>query len=186
MVEREEESVDFSGLSQTKASVVRSSRFGVQSIQVTSTKPFALAVTLGVGFSEGAPTAETTRFAADIERFLRPANRSAAIAMLVILAGGLPLAVIALIAYHWPRLFGPLIRNATVVWLCLTLQMTNIVLPSFFVLLFASEGFAVETVTTIAFATLYAVPNAMAAKVWRELLNRIHASRLNTAPSGTL
>jgi hypothetical protein len=144
-----------------------------------------LSVTLGVGFSEGAPTPETTRFAADMERFLRPADRSAAIAMLVVLAGGLPLAVLALIAHHWPWLLGPLGRNPTVVWTFLTLQMTNVILPSFFVLLFASEGLDVEVLQAMGVAMLYAVPNAIAASVWRELLNRLHSSRHARRTSAT-
>ena len=144
-----------------------------------------LSVTLGVGFSEGAATPETTRFAADMERLLRTADFSAAIALLVILASGLPLAAIALIAYHWPWLFGPLGRNATVIWLCLMLQVTNVVLPSFFILLFASEVLDAEILSAIVIALLYAVINLVAVRVWRELLNHLHVSRLARATSAT-
>lgn len=140
-----------------------------------------LSVTLGVGFSEGAATPETTRFAADMERFLRPADSFAAIALLVVLAGGLPLAAIALIAHHWPWLFGPLSRNGTVVWVCLMVQMTNVMVPSFFILLFASEGLDAEVLIAMLAVMLYAIPNVVAASVWRELLNRVHASRLPRA-----
>ena len=185
------------------AGVDRSRGFGVKYIDVTSPKPLAfaiigavvaaviavwllkphvdrLSVTLGVGFSEGAPTPETTRFADDMERFLRPVDFSVAIALLVILAGGLPLAAIALIAHHWPwrNWFGPLSRNATVIWVCLTLQLTNVMLPSFFILLFASEGLDAEVLMAMVIAMLYAVPNLVAAGVWRERLNRLHISRL--------
>ena len=184
-------------------------RFGVKYIDVTHSKPFIfaiisavaaalfavsllkphvdrLSVTLDVGLSEGAATPETTRFAADMERFLRPADASAVIALLVILAGGLPLATIALIAHHWPWLLGPLGRNATVIWVCLTLQLTNGVLPSFFILLFASEGFNTEILTAIIIAMFYAIINLLAARVWRELLNRLHVSRLARAANATI
>ena len=96
----------------------------------------------------------------------------------MILAGGLPLAAIALIAHHWPWLFGPLSRNATVIWLCLTFQMSNVTLPSFFILLFASEGLDAEILNAILIAMLYAVPNLVAATVWRELLTRLHEGDL--------
>ena len=76
----------------------------------------------------------------------------------MILAGGLPLAAIALIARHWQWLFGPLSRNATVIWLCLTLQLANVALPSFFI-------------------------NLVAASVWRELLNRLHVATFARASS---
>jgi hypothetical protein len=145
-----------------------------------------LSATLGVGFSEGPATPETTRFAADMERLLRPADFSAAIALLVILAGGLPLAAIALIAHQWPWLFGSLSRNATVIWLCLTWQLTNVVLPSFFILLFASEGLDAEILTPIVIAMLYAVINLVAATVWREVINRLHISRLARATNATI
>jgi hypothetical protein len=145
-----------------------------------------LSVTLGVGFSEGAPTPETTRFAADMERFLRPADSIAAMALLVVLAGGLPLAAMALIAFHWPWLFGPLSQNATVIWLCLTVQMTNVMLPSFFILLFASEGLDAEILMAMVIAILYALPNIVAARVWREMLNRLQASRPAPAASTTI
>lgn len=143
-----------------------------------------LSVTLGVGFTEGAPTLETTRFAADMERFLRPADSFAAIALLVVLAGGYPLAVIAMIAHHWPWLFGPLSRNTTVVWVCLTLQMTNVMVPSFFILLFASEGLHAEALIAMLVVMLCAVPNIVAAGVWREMLNRLQVSRFAQATSG--
>ena len=145
-----------------------------------------LSVTLGVGFSEGAPTPETTRFAADMERFLRPADFSAAIALLVVLAGGLPLAAIALIAHHWPWLFGPLSRNATVVWICLTLQMTNVMLPSFFILLFASEGLHAEMLFPMFIVMLSAVPNVVGARVWREMLNGLLISRLERSTNAAI
>jgi hypothetical protein len=140
-----------------------------------------LSVTLGVGFSEGAPTPQTVRFATDMERFLRPADKSAAIALLVVLAGGLPLAVIALIAHRWRWLLGPFGRNPTVVWIFLTLQMTNVMLPSFFILLFASEDLNAEMWTAIMVAALYAVPNVVAVGVWRALLNRLHTSKFSRA-----
>ena len=145
-----------------------------------------LSVTLGVGLSEGAATPETTRFAADMERLLRPADFSAAIALLVILVGGLPLAAIAPIAHHESWLFGPLSRNATVIWICLTLQMTNVVLPSFFILLLASEGLDAEILNVIVIAMIYAVINLVAARVWREMLNRLLISRLARATNATI
>ena len=140
-----------------------------------------LSATLGVGLSEGAATPETTRFAADVERFLRRADLSAAIALLVILAGGVPLAAIALVAYRRPWWFGPLSRNATVIWVCLTLQVTNVAFPSFLILLFASDGLDAEILTAIVVAMLYAVINLAAARVWRELLNLLLVSRLARA-----
>lgn len=145
-----------------------------------------LSVTLGVGFSEGAPTPETTRFAADMERFVRPADFFAAILLLVVLAGGYPLAVIAFIAHAWPRLFGPLSRNPTVVWVCLALQMTNVMVPSFFILMLASEGFVAEMLVAVVIAMLCAVPNIVAASLWRELLNRLHVARLALTTSATI
>jgi hypothetical protein len=120
-----------------------------------------------------------------MERFLRPADSSAAIALLVVLAGGLPLAAIALIAHQWPWLLGPLSRNPTVVWTLLTLQMTNVMLPSFFFLLFASEGLDAEVLIAMLAVMLYAVPNVVAAAVWRELLNRLQASRFARATGAT-
>jgi hypothetical protein len=151
-----------------------------------------LSVTLGVGFTEGAATPDTIRFAADLERYLRPADYSVAIALLMILAGGLPLAAIALIANHWPWFLGPLSRNATVIWVCLMLQMTNAMLPSIFILLFVSDGLLVgdaldpEILTAIVVAILYAVVNLVAAGVWRELLNGLHVARLAREPDATL
>lgn len=143
-----------------------------------------LSFTLGVGFSEGVPTAETSKFADDMERFLRPADSFAAIAVLVVLAGGLPLAAIALIAHHWPWLYGPLSRNATVIWVGLTLQMTNVMLPSFFILLFASEGFVAETLIASVVMILYAAPNVAAAWLWREQLNRLNMAKFARERSG--
>jgi hypothetical protein len=145
-----------------------------------------LSYTLGVGFVEGAATPETTRFAADLQRLFGPGAFVALIALLVVLAGGLPLAAIALTVQHFPSLFGPLTRNVTVIWLCLTLQMTNVALPSFFILLFSSDGLDAEAVIAILVTMLYAVPNFAAATVWRELLNRRQASRLARVTSAAI
>jgi hypothetical protein len=145
-----------------------------------------LSFTLGVGFSEGAPTPETTRFAADLERLRVVENSFGLILLLVILAGGLPLAAIAIIANASPRLFGPLIRNAAVLWICMTMQLTNVMLPSFFILMFATMGLDPEMLMPILIATLYAVVNFLAARTWRRLLNRVHVSSFERASGATL
>ena len=104
----------------------------------------------------------------------------------MVLAGGLPLAAIALVARYWPWLFGPLSRNGTVVWVCLTLQLTNLTLPSFFILLFATEGLYAEVLIAMLAALLYAIPNVLAVLVWRELLNRAHTSSFPKATRATI
>ena len=145
-----------------------------------------MSVTRGVGLSEGAATPETARFAADMERMLRPADRGAAIGFLVLLASGLPLAAIALIAHQWPWLFGSLSRAGPAIWICLTLQMTNVVLPTFLILLFASEPLDSEILSAIVIAMVYVVINLVAVRVWRQLLNRLHLSMLARATTASL
>jgi hypothetical protein len=59
-------------------------------------------------------------------------------------------------------------------------------LPSFFILLFSSDGLDAEAVIAILVTMLYAVPNFAAATVWRELLNRRQASRLARVTSAAI
>jgi hypothetical protein len=144
-----------------------------------------LAMALGIGIAGGPATPEAERLLADWSRLLGPVDALAAIAFLLVIVSGIPLAVFALVAKYWPSTVGVLVRNRTALWMCLTWQLANIgftVLLTLFVassltLLVVTEGLGF-TATVLVVALVDVAVNLWAVRVWRELLVRLNAAEV--------
>ena len=137
-----------------------------------------LAMALGIGIAAGPATPEAKQLLADWLRLLALSNVLAAIALCLVIVGGIPLAGVALVAKYWPRAVATLVRNRTAVWVCLTWQLMNIGFPVLLTVLIASEGLDEMTAVVALVCVVYASVNLLAARAWRELLVRMNAAEL--------
>ena len=135
-----------------------------------------LAMALGIGIAAGPATPEAKQLLADWSRLLTPADVLAGIAFLLVIVGGIPLAMLAWVATYWPGSVAALVRNRTALWVCLTWQLTNFGFPVFLTLLVASEGLDRNTAAVLLIAVVDMTVNLWAVRVWRELLVRMNAA----------